>query len=166
MSYSLLDSLVIQCDAELSAAYAHGMATGMLCINPKTTNQFWLTELLQNALPLNDDNKTMVLGLFDDTQDILHHDEFEFDLFLPDEDSALPEQIEAFSQWCRGFLHGVGSTNSHVNFSKTAMEILKDIAEFTHLDSADIEENADADFMELTEYVRAAVLSIRDEFSV
>ncbi|MCX7073445.1 MAG: YecA family protein [Methylococcaceae bacterium] len=168
MSYTMIDAILVQYDAELTAAEAHGMASGLLAVNGKFSNESWLNELLQNTQPINDEHKVELLGLFDDTQDVLLDDEFEFELFLPEDDeSNLIERVDALRQWCKGFLFGIGFANKATKFSQQTQEILKDVAEITKLD-ADIEledEEAENDFMELTEYLRAAVLALRDEFS-
>ena len=45
------------------------------------------------------------------------------------------------------------------------MEILRDIAEFTKLDTDVEDENDENDFVEITEYLRPAVLLLRDELT-
>lgn len=164
----MIDAILVQYDAELTAAEAHGMASGLLAVNGKFSNESWLNELLQNTQPVNNEHKVELLGLFDGTQDVLLDDEFEFELILPEDDeSNLIERVDALRQWCKGFLFGIGFANKATKFSQQTQEILKDVAEITKLD-ADIEledEEAENDFMELTEYLRAAVLALRDEFS-
>ena len=168
MSYTIIDAILVQYDGELSAAEAHGMASGLLAVNGQFSNERWLGELLQNTPPVSQEHKIELLGLFDDTQEVLQDDEFEFELFLPeDEESDLIERVDALRQWCKGFLFGVGLANTTTKFSQQTQEILKDVAEITKLDT-DIEledEEAENDFVELTEYLRAAVLALRDEFS-
>ncbi|MDD5755372.1 MAG: UPF0149 family protein, partial [Methylococcales bacterium] len=150
----------------------HGMASGLLTVNPNFSGEQWLSELLRDTVPLANEHHAEFIGLFEDTQDVLINDEFEFDLFLPDDDEAsLIERIEALRQWCKGFLFGVGFANTATKFSQQTQEILKDVAEMTklHIDDTDIELDDDTaaenDFMELTEYLRAAVLALRDDFS-
>lgn len=163
----MIDAILVQYDAELTAAEAHGMASGLLAVNGKFSNESWLNELLQNTQPVNNEHKVELLGLFDDTQDVLLDDEFEFELILPEDDeSNLIERVDALRQWCKGFCLELVLQIRQQNFQQT-QEILKDVAEITKLD-ADIEledEEAENDFMELTEYLRAAVLALRDEFS-
>ncbi len=169
MSYATIDALLGQYDVELSAAQAHGMASGVLAVDGEFTCNKWLEELLRHAPPLSQAHRTLLTGLFDDTQEVLGHDEFEFELFLPDEDdSDLVERVVALREWCKGFLLGVGFANTATQFSLQTQEILKDVAEITKLDSDDIDlndEEAENDFMELNEYLRAAVLALRDNFS-
>lgn len=168
MSYETIDAILVQYDSDLSAAHAHGMASGLLAVNGKFNNENWLRELLQNTSPVSSEHQVELLGLFDDIQDVLIDDEFEFDLFLPDEEeSDLLERVDGLREWCKGFLLGVGFANTKTHFSQQIQEILKDVSEITKLDT-DVEledEDAENDFMELTEYLRAAVLALRDEFA-
>ena len=163
MAYKACNAILVQSDAELSAAEAHGMATGMLCINEQAESAAWLAELLQNGGPVIDADKYLLIRLFEETRRLLASEEFEFDLFLPEEDALLTEQVEALIRWCRGFLFGVGSGASASNWPKEVREILKDITEFTKLDvNAEGEEDERA-LVEITEYLRSAVLLLRDE---
>jgi uncharacterized protein YgfB (UPF0149 family) len=163
MAYNACNGIIEQIDAELSAAEAHGMATGMLCINEQTEPDFWLAELLQSSNSMINIDKPVLIRLFEETRRLLNSEEFEFDLFLPDDDASLPEQVNALKNWCRGFLLGISSRGTGSKLPKEAREILKDIAEFTKLD-ADVDgEEDERDLMEITEYLRSAVLLLRDE---
>jgi hypothetical protein len=163
MAYKACNAIIVQSDVDLSAAEAHGMATGMLCVNDQADSATWLAELFHNASPVLDGDKNVLVRLFEETRRLLSSDEFEFDLFLPEEDVLLSEQVEALIGWCRGFLFGVGSGASTSSWPKEVREILKDIAEFTKLDvNAEGEEDERA-LAEITEYLRSAVLLLRDE---
>ena len=164
MAYNACNAIIVQSDAELSAAEAHGMATGMLCANEQTESTVWLTELLHNSSSVMDEkNKNLLVRLFEETRRLLVSDEFEFDLLLPDDDTSLSEQVEALKSWCRGFLFGVGSAASTSNWPKDAREILKDITEFTKVDTSAEGEEDERALVEITEYLRSAVLLLRDE---
>ncbi|MDD5462783.1 MAG: UPF0149 family protein [Methylococcales bacterium] len=164
MSYEVCDALIVQSDAELSAAEAHGMATGMLCVNKHADSAQWLVELLHSTSPVKDDDRASLDRLFEETRRLLASDEFEFDLFLPDEAAVLSKQVDALRNWCRGFLFGVGTgSGAASDWSADTREILKDIAEFTKLNTeAEGEEDENA-LMEITEYLRSAVILLRDE---
>lgn len=163
MTYSIINTIVVQSDAELSAADAHGMATGMLCVNQQTQSSDWLNELFFHAAPPTAEDRTILVELFEDTQDLLISDEFEFDLLLPNDEALLSEQVEALTHWCQGFLLGVGFTHADADWSKEASNILKDIVEFTKLDIDAEGEEDENDFVEITEYIRSAVLLLRSE---
>jgi uncharacterized protein len=163
MAYKACNAIIVQRDADLSAAEAHGMATGMLCVDDQAESAAWLAELLRNAGPLIDKDKNLLVRLFEETRRLLASDEFEFDLFLPEDDASLSEQVEALASWCRGFLFGVGSGASASNWSIDVREILKDITEFTKLDANAEGEEDERALVEITEYLRSAVLVLRDE---
>jgi len=165
MTYPVINTIVVRSDAELSAAEAHGMATGMLCANEQAQSGEWLTELFRHAMPAADEDRSTLVHLFEETRSLLANDEFEFDLLLPDDETLLSDQVEALTCWCTGFLLGVGFTHTASDLSKEATEILKDIAEFTKLDIDAEGEEDENDFMEITEYMRSAVLLLRSELN-
>jgi hypothetical protein len=166
MTYQIINEIVVQNDAELSAAQAHGMATGMLCVNEQAKSAEWLTELFRNAAPVADEDKAVLVLLFEETRSLLANDEFEFDLFLPDdEDAPLSERVEALTYWCQGFLLGVGVAHDSSDWPREVTEILKDIVEFTKLDTEAEGEEDEHDFMEITEYIRSAVVLLRSELN-
>lgn len=164
MAYEACNTIVVQSDAELSAAEAHGMAAGMLCVNEHTDSAQWLAELLHNATAVKDEDKALLVRLFEETRRLLASEGFEFDLFLPDGEALLSKQVEGLKNWCRGFLYGAGTgSDAASNWSNEAREILKDMTEFTRLDTeAEGEEDENA-LMEISEYLRSTVILLRDE---
>jgi len=166
MTYQIINAIVVQSDAELSAGQAHGMATGMLCANERAQSAEWLTELFRHGTPSTEEEQALLVHLFEETRSLLASDDFEFALLLPDDDEALlSEQVEALTAWCQGFLLGVGFTHTVSDLSREVTEILKDIAEFTKLDTEAEGEEDESDFMEITEYMRSAVLLLRSELN-
>lgn len=163
MTYQIINRICVQSDAAYSAAEAHGIATGMLCINEHTASDSWLTELFQNTILLSEDEKWMLIRLFEETSQSLSSSQFEFELFLPEDDTLLTEQVAALKNWCQGFLYGVGAVCPDLNWTKDAREILKDISEFTKLDTDAEGEEDEAAFIEITEYLKSAVLLLREE---
>ena len=167
MAYPIINAILVKNEADFCAAEAHGMAAGMLCVDEKTDSHYWLGELLHDVSAIADEQRQLLIKLFDGTRQLLAGDEFEFDLFLPNDDAPFAEQIEALKSWCQGFLFGVGAKSAQSDYSRDANEILKDIAEFTKLDADTEDENEEDEIalMELTEYLRTAVLLLRDELS-
>lgn len=165
MLYQDINAIIAKNDAGLSVAESHGMAAGMLCVNVRTKPEFWLRELLQDGGEPNVEDRAVLENLFKETRSLLNSDEFTYKLLLPDEDAPLSEQVDALREWCQGFLFGLAPTSSSSgpasNWPEDIREVVKDIAEFTRLET-DVEgEEAESDFMELTEYLRAAVIFLR-----
>lgn len=167
MAYAEINSLLLQSEIEYCAAEAHGLATGLLCANQHANSAHWLKELLSAEQSLSHSHSDVLVKFFNITRTTLTSDDYTFNLFLPDDSQALTKQAEALQSWCRGFLFGISLTGTSVISSvKNGREILKDIAEFTKLDT-DVEGEEDEQaFMEITEYLRAAVLLLRDELAV
>lgn len=166
MLYQTITAAVNPINPELSAAEVHGMASGMLCSNNLVNNQAWLQEIFQGARPGNSNAETVLENLFEDTRNLLANEEFSFNLLLPDEDSALNLQLEALREWCQGFLYGLALNGLDSGYPDDFPEIIKDVTEFTKLDSEVTGDDADNDFMEIVEYIRAAVIYLNAEMNV
>ena len=168
MSYSDLNSIVLQKDAADSAAEVHGIAVAMLCLDKNTLASDWIREAFTDEPILLEEDKVELNNLFGQTKDLMASDEFVFDLFLPDEDEALTLRCTALTQWCQGFLFGMGRVQTSSQWPSEVEEILQDMIEFTKLD-AEIDENhaeeAENDLVEIQEYLRAAVMLIRSELN-
>jgi len=163
MPYSTVTDFLEANTPGLNAAEAHGVAVGLLCVNPQTTSAYWLEELLDNSQPMQAEASQLLIRLFDETRRLLASDAFEFDLLLPDDDELLSDRLLALKSWCQGFLFGAGCGQVRKPLSTDAQSILKDIAEFTKLDTNSEGEEDEAAFAEITEYLRSAVMLLRDE---
>lgn len=168
MTYQTIHAILQQYDADMDAAEAHGVASGMLCVENRADADNWLHELFADQNQLLDDDKSMLLSLFDRTRDLLNPEaeDFSFDLLLPDDDEPLPEQVEALRCWCQGFLFGVGYTHGSGDWPGDTGEVMQDLIELTKLDSDHAQsEDDENDLIEIHEYVRGAVFIVRDQFA-
>lgn len=164
--YQAVNAILAQQDADIDAAEAHGIAVGMLSVEALADADSWLQELIADSQVIVDADKTLLLGLFEQTRQLLDNeaDEFAFDLFLPDDEEPLYEQVEALRSWCQGFLFGVGYAKSAGDWPGETGEVMRDIIELTKIDN-DVEGEDDANaLMEIREYLRAAVFIVRDHF--
>ncbi len=87
---------------------------------------------------------------------------------LPDDQEPVYLRSLALMQWCQGFLFGMGRIQTSSQWPGDVGEILKDIVEFTKLDTdveSDDEEAAESAIMEIQEYLRASVMLIRSEMN-
>lgn len=167
MSYSVVNSIILQKEAADSAAEVHGVAVAMLCLDPKTEAGTWLSEAISREADLLEEDKLLLINLFEQSKELMESDEFIFDLFLPDEQEPANQRCLALVQWCQGFLFGMGRIETSTDWPGDVEEILKDIVEFTRLDTdADSDdEEAESGIMEIQEYLRASVMLIRSELS-
>ncbi len=165
MVYKLIDTVVSRSGAEFCAAEAHGIATGMLCADEHADSARWFAELFRDATPVNEEGKNLLLKLFEETRRLLVSDGFEFELLLPEENEALTEQVEALKLWCQGFLFGVGTgfTSPESEWPEDVRDIIRDITEFTKLETHAEGEEDESAFTEITEYLRTVVVLLRDD---
>jgi yecA family protein len=169
MAYQTINQIFRRYGSDMTPAEGHGLATGMLCIESKIEAANWLVELLEEDILLNDEDKTILVSLFEQTRKLLgsEDDSFSYDLFLPGDDEPLNQKLEAIRSWCEGFLFGVGHTQSSSEWTGETGEIMKDIVEFTKLEVDAYDEMGDDDetaLMEIQEYLRVAVMTVRGQF--
>lgn len=173
MAYQTINKVFQRNETDLTAAEAHGLATGMLCIENKIESAIWLAELFSDDIVLVDDDKMVLVALFEQTRKLLteQNNDFRYDLFLPADDESLAGQLQALCQWCEGFLFGVGYIRSSAEWPGETGGIMQDIVEFTKLDTEvdvdmdeeELNEQAAA-LIEIQEYLRVAVMTVKDQF--
>ncbi|MDP3333547.1 MAG: UPF0149 family protein, partial [Methylococcaceae bacterium] len=99
MAYPVINAILVENRADICAAEAHGLATGLLCANENTDSHYWLNELLHDSSAIADQQQQPLVRLFEETRQLLAGDEFAFDLFLPDDEAPFDEQIDALRNW-------------------------------------------------------------------
>ncbi len=85
---------------------------------------------------------------------------------LPDDALPLPVRGSALAEWCSGFLHGFAEAGGSAD-ERMVDEFLRDVVEIARLHHAeeDEDEEAEQQFMQLVEYIRAGVMVVRDAMS-
>jgi len=172
MAYQTITNIFHENESDLTASEAHGLATGLLCIENSIEVATWLSQLFPEEIVLIDEDKTILVSLFEQTRKLMSDDDanFRYDLFLPGDDEPFADQIEALRFWCEGFLFGIGYSRSTSDWPGETGEIIRDIVEFSKLDT-DEDEQTDEDedenvaaLMEVQEYLRVAVMMLKDQF--
>lgn len=151
-------------------AQIHGFICGILCgmnydhehLGFKTV----LNRLLEEGISSQEAKSRLAELMLVSSQQLESFD-FEFYLFLPNEDETLNTRIEAVSGWCQDFLSGLGLANlpekvlSHPN----VQEAIKDLSDITysHCDDSLSKDEAEAAYAELVEFVRVAVLLVHTQ---
>ncbi len=154
-----------------SPSELHGLLCGKLAGGASLTEVNWLLDAVEflDFIAAPDESVRIALSkLYHSTQEQLQG-AFGLKLMLPDDDSLLSERARALSEWCHGFLSGFGSVDHQGKrqISEEAAEMLQDIANIVQIqvDDEEDEPSAEADYMEVTEYVRVAVSNLYDEFA-
>ncbi len=163
-SYQAIEDIVLNNEAMIGAAEAHGMLAGMLCISGELDYEQWLSQVFGEARDGLSDSEVIAMSeLFDETRESLEGEDFSFQLFLPDDAAPLSERAHALSIWCQGFLYGIGYAGGGRDWPGDCAEVLHDLADISQLDanaSGEADENA---YAEIGEFVRVGVQLIRGE---
>lgn len=162
-SYLEIENTIENQGSEFSAAEVHGLITGMLCLDPALKFHEWA-----GAANIRDfaehEHAHELMDLFADTRDRLSDDGFEFCPLLPDDDESISKRAAALSEWCGGFLYGLGCLGKTLSWPESCREILSDFAAISNVDPESSEDEDDEEaLMELIEYVRVAVELLRVE---
>lgn len=155
-------------------AECHGMACGLLVrqfdANPDAFfDLLGMLEVVHDPAP---GFRSTLEELFTASRAQLGDDEMGLTLWLPGDEESLEDRTEALAQWCNGFLAAIGAgQDSRLDaLSGEAAEALADLQEIAlaeigegaEPEAGDTEEEEGA-FAEIVEYIRIAVLILREE---
>jgi len=160
--YDDLQSILESNEATMGASEAHGLASGMLCVQFDADINRWLAAIFDTDEQVDGlvvDEKQSLNVLFQGTLELLKADGFIFDLLLPDDDQRIGVRANGLSEWCQGFLYGVAymGVGDDKDWSEENRGVLRDLMEISRLDSDNSDDSDEQAFLELQEYVRAAV---------
>ncbi|OGT30643.1 MAG: hypothetical protein A3E87_06690 [Gammaproteobacteria bacterium RIFCSPHIGHO2_12_FULL_35_23] len=161
--YQELEQLITKLKIDLSVEEMHGLLVGWLCVNG-IDEKGWQSMLFPEV-----ETEEELYPIFLQIAKELADPDFGFDLLLPDDEESLVIRGEALALWCQGFLAGIGLTGLDVKKITEIMEPTQDISEISQLDfmvlSDDSKEDEEA-FVDISEYVRMAVLLIYAEILI
>jgi len=150
-------------------AECHGIACGLLCRLPDASLDAFLglldmLELLKSPGP---GLRMSMEELLNSTMEQLTDEDMGLTLWLPNDDETLEERTMALSQWCSGFLAGIGSSGDDTLkvLSEDANEALKDLQQISLADVTDTNESEEDEkaFVEIVEYIRVVILMIKED---
>jgi uncharacterized protein len=128
-----------------------------------------LVECLAIEQELVDNARDDLIKLYASIIKSFEDDSFGFQPLLPGDDMALADRVRALSEWCESFLSGLGeaSGQSSLSYSQEAVDTIRDMAAIAQVgyEDEDGEEDDEADFAELMEYVRMAAIMLFTEFN-
>jgi uncharacterized protein YgfB (UPF0149 family) len=162
-------SVMQSAGSTVPVAEGHGCLCGALCVSDDYSLDRWLEELVpvEEGERIADDVAQTMRLLYLDTARALRGDDMDFQPFLPDDSVALEQRTAALSQWCQGFLYGLGTARQlqPERMPKSIDEILLD---FTNISRAEVDPSGNAEedeeaYAEVVEYIRAATQLIHDE---
>ena len=150
-------------------AECHGVVCGLLCRLPESSLDVYvgLLDMLELVNAPGTGLRMSLAELLDSTRVQLADEDMGLTLWLPDDDEILEERTMALSQWCSGFLAGLGSSGDDSlkamsDDANDALEDLRQIAKADVPDTTESEEDENA-FVEIVEYIRVVTLMIRED---
>ncbi len=173
--YDEINDALKRIGVEQDSAEVHGTLCGLFCTVGGLSADFWLDNTIlpvpeEDALTvdaLSNESRALLTLLFNATEKQLAGQDFEFELFLPDDEAGLYARVEALGHWCQGFLFGLsqGGLTDPAGLPGELPEIVKDLVEISRADSYELQDNAqdENDYMQLVEFVRVAVQLFVDE---
>ncbi len=148
----------------------HGQLCGLACVMGMEAGQAWVMQALADAdapastVKLAEEPLIAIAGR---SLAALDDGDMSLQLALPHDDAELALRAEALAHWCQGFLHGLGSSASDDSIltEGSTGEIVKDFSEITRagFESDDNEEEAEAAYAELVEFVRVSAQLVFEE---
>lgn len=178
-NFQMLNDQLLNLGSVNSISELQGVLCGKLSGGKVFTADEWTEEALKfldlDYLELSDEQKKLFSDLLLATQDNFVKDDYSFYPLLPDEGATLLRRTEELASWCEGFLHGVGTSGLQGNaeMSSEAAEGLRDIAQISQVDLRDEtlgfeegENEGEAAWTELLEYVRTLAMTLHTELSL
>ena len=144
-----------------SPSELHGLLTGIVCVTEAPTRDEWLQILSTLDVPTLDENAAVMLS--EEAEDIAHslsEDELDYLPMLPDDSHLLSERVQALADWCAGVVLGFGLASGHIRAEEEELiESLQDVAS-VEFDESDDDEEGEASYQELYEFVRLIPVSL------
>ena len=163
-----LSNLLSGAEALVNASECHGFLCGQVCVSGMPDDDLW-----QEFLDVQSGNDDLVNecylhihGMIREISGCMQSRDLDFQLLLPDLDSALEDRVEALADWCHGFLNGFGAGigAGEVELTEDCRDILED---YTKICRAGLEDDAGEEderaLMDLIEYVRMSAIMVFDE---
>ncbi|HEX6929561.1 MAG TPA: YecA family protein [Gammaproteobacteria bacterium] len=171
-SFEQTEDALRRANVLVDAAECHGTLCGLISAGKASLKQQWLTQTFENAEPSAasvSECRRLLEQLWSENHEELAGQEFTFEPLLPAAGAELGDRVEGLSEWCDGFMYGLGLAEIG-NFEKLppdVAEVLRDFADIGRGELA-LGDNAEEDeqaYMELSEYLRVGTQLVHDELN-
>jgi len=171
--FEAVERILRQAHALVGAADSHGLLCGMSCSGLDPSFDMWVAQVLADTQPspsVRQECSLVLASVYQESLRGLYSPDLEFQPLLPGEEAGLGLKAAGLGKWCEGFLYGLGlgGINDAQGLTKDVQEILKDLGEISRI-QFEIEgpvEEAEQDYVEVLEFVRAAVLLMSEELRI
>jgi uncharacterized protein len=169
--YHALQQLLDKVDSDVSAASVHGLWCGRLAAGDTLNTTAWWAftmRVMGQEASIEENMVAAFKAIANFSNQHLQAENFEFEPWLPAEDTECHQRLAALSEWCQGFIEGMTSVlgSKLALASDEVKEIVKDLLDIGDVD-ADVggSEEDEKQFNELAEFVKVAALTIWHDFA-
>ena len=149
----------------------HGFLTAHLNLDDNVNSQVWLDAAFKflgvNSLPV--DIEEEIIDLYQSTCEQLADTDMSFYPYVLDEDENVEEKVTSLALWCQGYVVGYSNYGAQLNIEMTndTKEIILDLTKVSQMDPGKKhnENENEAFYMEILEYVRMSVIHIHYEYA-
>lgn len=158
-NFAELEDILQRSGTPIGASECHGFICAQLCTSDKPENRSW-----RECLGAEGEELQAVLTRMGETVvKELESPDFSFELMLPSDEATLALRADALSQWCRGFLFGLGNGGlTEAGLSGDCRELVEDMDRISRA-RAELEQGEEFALMELIEFVRVGVMTVYQE---
>ncbi len=150
-----------------------GMCLGIICTGRGKDMAYWQMQIEKTILgeelnQLPHECQQLLEKLLKISFQALTHPMLELHLLLPDDEIPLETRLKAVSDWCKGFIYGLGlgSPEPSVWNQPNVSEALADIAQIQKIEiQSEESHDNEKDYIELVEYLKIATILIFEECS-
>jgi uncharacterized protein YgfB (UPF0149 family) len=152
--------------ADQSPSHLHGAICGVLAGGGEQDPEYCLAAIAQAlAMDIHGELAANCVRLSRATVNGLMDEEFDFHLFIPDDDTEIELRTRALADWCSGFLAGYALAVTQPQMGaldEDSAEALKDMAAIAEatVDAEIDPEETENHFFELIEFLRFACLNL------
>jgi len=169
LNFDVVEQALRTAGALSAPAEIHGELCGSMCLLGKEAETSWAAHVLADAYEPR--AAELLKNLASRTWGELEEGDVSFGLMLPSDDRSLELRADSLGLWCQGFLHGLGTGGNEDRLKfvfqrGVTKEIIRDFSEITRaaFDESETDEEAEAAYAELVEFVRVCVQLVFEEF--
>lgn len=168
IDYDEVNAELMAVRAGVRASECHGFLCGYFCASNSIAADSWQDNLLAGIDDAADleDCFNILSRLANQVSEQIPAEEIAFNIFLPDDETAISERSSALAEWCAGFISGVGigGLSEKSQLPEECNEFIKDVVSLSRMETVlEDSEDAENDLFEIIEYLRVGVIMLHQE---
>ncbi len=174
-TYLTVEEVLEEVHSLITPAEVHGLLCAIICLGQhELDSEDWAAKAIgfpDKDIHLSKKQGKILQSLLDYSFNRLTAMEFDFQLLLPEDNTALDKRSMELGNWCHGFITGlelsddIETINDRLSVDAyVAINRLAEIADIDY-DLIEFDESDESAFFEVSEYVRMVVLMIFSEIN-